>query len=66
MTVRTFGEIATDLVDEKLIQELKSTYDLVHNIQCFNSKDVSWLEVVVWELESRGYEIKLIPEVVKI
>ena len=49
-----------DCDDKELMREALSLDDLIHNAECFGSKDVIMLDAICGELERRGYEVRQI------
>lgn len=43
--------------DRELIDNANSLNDLINNIRCFSVSDLIRLELILRELENRGYEI---------
>ena len=44
--------------DEELQREVLALHDLIHNAECFGTKDLMVYEGAIAELERRGYELQ--------
>jgi hypothetical protein len=48
----------SEWTDEELMNEVKSLHDIIYNVECFGVNDLMWYELILKELEKRGYEIQ--------
>lgn len=46
----------TETKTAELIKEAQQLHDIIHNDDCYNSKDLLWLDTIIRELELRGYQ----------
>ena len=54
-----------EMTDEQLIDDYKSLYQTIYEVECYGTRDIVELDNVASELMSRGYSITMKPEIYK-